>query len=283
MMVMKAYQSVLLAGSLGVLGFTVTRWVVKPAGWNALSGSALAPGAVKTGAVGSVENTPQEQAQRPSMEQILEADPKLRLERLVAWLPEATAEEVAAMVSALDLVGGGKEGEWEACVRRWVEVDPDAALLHARQHSMKTLDGFHDASGMSCNVKVRSVEAYKALLQLDLEGGLARLAQERPPLLAQLLRQLVSAVEQARKEAWAVTFAHLPDSRLWAANPPSAPPRIYRGLGSLREAGEAIKLKLAAKDLKGGRADIDAMPQNYHRALLEMEYAKALAEQKSPA
>lgn len=284
--------SFLLAAALGVGGYAITRSLVKPPpsptsaataastpDQNAGPSAAPAPGSSPGAASPARPKGP-----RPTFEQLIQAPPDQRLDLVILWLPDAPAVEVEALTNAWGETIDSTEGLWEALVSRWVAVDPAAALAHAREHSLKALPkSFANRPANRATFHVRSVPAYKAYLQLNLEDALTRLADEPVPLLGQLLQQLLFSVEEPRRLAWAAAHAALPDSRLWVPKPqPVTITRPGRPLHGFSTKGEAIKFKLANTDLAGGRKDIDALPQNHERALLEMEYVGALAK-KSPA
>ncbi len=209
-----------------------------------------------------------------------------QLPLLVQWLWDAEAAELSLMAAALEekkLLHGAL---WQALALRWAEVAPEDALAFARSKSLeqvKDYAGFKEEVRYTIYLPIQDL--YTALLSLDLEAALLRLAEEPGAILNQLLRQLLHSVEQPRREAWADANAHLPEAALWAAQPASAQAAQAkrRSRYDVSEEVKALRDMLRNKDLAGCRAKLDAMPINYHRSLVEMDYVAALAEQKSPA
>lgn len=222
---------------------------------------------------------------RPEFDAVVAAEPLAQLPLLVQWLRDAEAGELKLMAEALDEKQRLSGGFWQALAWRWAEVAPDDALAFAR---LKSLEYVKDYRGFNKEIaymiRLHIMDVYNVLLSLDVEAALQRLAQEPGAILNQLLRQLMS-VEQPRREAWAAANAHLPEAALWAAVPAAAQPVLAKPYDRYGVSDEvtALRAMLIGKDLAGCRAKLDAMPMNYHRSLVEMDYAAALAEQKSPA
>ncbi|RYD35680.1 MAG: hypothetical protein EOP86_07845 [Verrucomicrobiaceae bacterium] len=280
-------STAILAMVLGLAGFQGGRWwfAPVPARQTAVAEPALGTAtnaANATAPEGALPIDP-----RPSKEDVLGAGDEKRLGLLLRWLAGATAGEVAEMASALEAAYYLDGGMWAAVAARWAEVDPDAAILYARRRSAEVLDDRDGASLRGVNIRVKSLDVYKSLLRLNPELALAKLPEEPPKILDQLLRQLKPYVEKTRRESWAAANARLAEASVWAAKPDEEAEAARRSRGmlnmhSLSPEAKAIQDLILAKDLAGGRVKIDAMPQTFQRAMLELDYAAALAAQKSP-
>lgn len=255
------------------------------------SGSASAPEAKPTlspqnaGLPNNPADKPLRKLPRPEFDAVLAAEGPEQLASLVKWLPDADAGEMNVMAAAMEEKKRLFSTLWQVFAYRWAEVAPEDALAFARP---KSLEQVKDYAGfkkeISYTMHIPLVDVYQALLGIDVEAALLRLAQEPGAILNQLLRVLLHSVEQPRREAWAAANAHLPEAALWAARPETQPVAArHRSRYEVSEAVTALRAMLQSKDIAGCRAKLDAMPMNYHRSLVEMDYVAALAEQKSPA
>lgn len=294
-------STAILATALGLAGFGGGRWLLPPRAPSSPPGAVNASGTEPAAAAGdpaadaagdaakaAVPESAWPSGPRPSREAVLQAAEGDRLGLLLRWLAVATAEEVAEMAAALE-----KENRlarypslWAALAGRWAAVDPEAAVVFARHFSEASLESFSLPAVRKMSVRIPSVEVYQTLLKLNPELALAKLPEEPPQILSQLLRQLQGLVEKTRRESWAAANARLPEAALWAAKPEkdaqASRARSLADLHGLTPESKAIKDLIEAKDLAGSRVKIDALPQTYQRAMLEMDYITALASGKSP-
>lgn len=279
----------ILTLALGLAGFGAGRWF-----WPAAhrtgppAASETAGGNPAKTAAAPVPAEAFSSGPRPSADGVLQATEGEQLILLLRWLPGTTAGEVAEMASNLKERHLLQGGIWTALAARWVEVDPETALEFARTESAETLKHYQRGELRNMSVRIHSLDVYQSLLELNPDQAMASLPLEPSAILNQLLRQLTRSVAKEKREAWAAANASLPESKLWAADPEAearekAPKPARRGdLYSLTPEAEAIKALIDAKDLAGSRAKIDAMPPNFQRAMLELDYARALAAWQSP-
>jgi hypothetical protein len=273
-------RTAILATVLGLGGFWGSRWIGLPPASPSVSSPAPSPPADDSGKVEYAAARP-----RPARDEVLNAVEEDRLVLLVRWLATATAEEVAEMAGALEERKQLEQALWAAVAGRWVEVAPEAAVLFARPLSVAGLQHFSGTSLMSSSITINSTNVYAAWLKLDMELALAKLPEEPPKVLGQLLLQLHRLVEKSRRESWAAAHTHLPEAIVWAAKrgeEAAALAGAGKDYHELSPEVTAIQAMIAAKDLVGSRAKIDALPKHFHRAILELDYISALSEQKSP-
>jgi hypothetical protein len=240
---------------------------------------------------------------RPTLEEIKAASANERMLLLVKWLPDATAEEIRELVAKGPedkanehqakyrwprwMLDPEQRSYFALILARWIQVDLDGALAHCRPTD-EEVEGLKSLQNLNGNSIFRDdlVQLYEALLKEDLATALARLPEETGRSLANLLTGLRSLVEPARRTMWAEEHAALPEASLWKPTPAelaaqktsAKPPRPY---GLLSERAEEVK-QLLSKDLDAARAKLDAMPKGRERAMLDRDYVKALATQKSP-
>ncbi len=238
---------------------------------------------------------------RPSLGELRAASMDERLALLVRWLPEATADEVAALAAEWfgdDLGSGGVE--WQVLAVRWVEVDPVAAVAFARARTNACLSGSQRGPNPQYTGVTPLHPVYRALARLDPDLTLAFLSEESPNRLRNFVHDIVDWVGAEKAQAWTDSLPEgeamdlvrvIIGMRSRAADEPAPEPapltaeekieRTAKEWGKWREMlPDDIAAKVAeltVSDPVQARAVLDSMPAHLGRARLEAIHVAALA------
>ena len=197
---------------------------------------------------------------RPSLDDVKATAPDDRMRLLVRWLPEATADEVAALAEAwFTTMADSGTTEWQALCARWVELEPAAARAFGKQYTERFLKLFGPGSEVDGSLTVPLHAVYLAWGRVDPEAALAALAQEAPEYRRQLMMILNAMVGEERARAWALAHPELPEFANWRIAKPTGPPDLSNPANAAADlAPEASRFHASAIANAWAKQDPDA-------------------------